>query len=252
MIYKKIFLFTFIMLIFIDNSNKIIYIMAPKCGTTTIANMLNVSVNHKYSNEELDNLNNPEYKKIIIIRKSIVDRFLSGFYEDLFNNSCYNNMDITFDNYLNFLYKCHNNKIPNVNNINIYNEVNIPVWFGNCSDVYNNITDNNGNFCSHIMSQKYALYNIVNNIKCKNVEIIELNNLSVILPQIEKKNVKNKIDKLPNGLNISDMTLSYIKSNKIIISSIFLNEKQQQIILDIYKEDIVFLNELDEKINIKL
>jgi hypothetical protein len=240
------------MLIFIDTPNKIIYIMSPKCGTTTIANMLNINILHKYSKEELDNLNNPEYKKIIIIRKSIIDRFLSGFYEDLFNNNCYNNMNITFDNYLKFLHKCHNNKIPNVNNINIYNGVNIPVWFGNCNGIYSNITDKNGNFCSHIMSQKYALYNIVNNIKCKNVQIIELNDLSVLLPYMKEKNVKNKIEKISNGFNISDMTLSYIKSNKIIVSSIFLNEKQQQIILDIYKEDIVFLNELEEKLNIKL
>ena len=74
------------MLIFIDKENKIFYIMSPKCGTTTIANMLSVDINYKYPKEELDNLNNPEYKKIIIVRKSIIDRFLSGFYEDLFNN----------------------------------------------------------------------------------------------------------------------------------------------------------------------
>ena len=238
------------MLIFIDKGNKIIYIMSPKCGTTTIANMLNVDINYKYPKEELDNLNNPEYKKIIIIRKSIIDRFLSGFYEDLFNNTCYNNMEITFNDYLMFLHKCYTEKIPNVDNIHIYNNLNMPLWFGNCSGVYRSITDKNGNFSSHIMSQKYAICNLVNKIICNdNVQVIELNNLSSILPNnIEKKNVKKKIENEEN-INISNMTLSYIKANRIIISSKFLDEKQKEIILDMYKEDLLFIEMLEKKFN---
>ena len=157
------------MLYFTDNCNKIIYIMAPKCGTTSIANMLNVSLHDKM---DLTNLNNPEYKKIIIIRESVIDRFLCGFYEDLFNNTCYDKMDITFNDYLLFLYKCFKEKIPNVTNTKMYNGLNIPVWFGNCSGCTLSITDDNGNFCSHIMSQKYAISGIVKNIQCKNVELI--------------------------------------------------------------------------------
>ena len=240
------------MLIFIDNLNKIIYIMSPKCGTTTIANMLSVDINHKYNDKELENLNNPEYKKIIIIRKSIIDRFLSGFYEDLFNNSCYNNIDITFNDYLLFLHKCYTEKIPNVDNTYIYNNLNMPLWFGNCSGVYRSITDKNGNFSSHIMSQKYAICNLVNKINCiDNIQIIELNDLTTILPNnVEKKNVKKKIENIEN-INISNMTLSYIKENRLIISSTFLDEKQKEIILDMYKDDLIFIDALEKKFNMK-
>jgi len=238
------------MLIFIDNQNKIIYIMSPKCGTTTIANMLSVDINYKYPKEELDNLNNPEYKKIIIVRKSIIDRFLSGFYEDLFNNSCYNNIDITFNDYLLFLHKCYTEKIPNVDNTYIYNNLNIPLWFGNCSGVYRSITDKNGNFSSHIMSQKYAICSLVNKINSiNNVQVIELNDLSTILPNAERKNVKKKIE--DENINISNMSLSYIKENRIIISSNFLDEKQKEIILDMYKDDLLFINALEKKFNMK-
>ena len=52
--------------IFVDNIKKIIYIMSPKCGSQSIAHMLNVNLDTKY---KLTNINNPEYKKIIIIKK---------------------------------------------------------------------------------------------------------------------------------------------------------------------------------------
>jgi hypothetical protein len=236
------------MIMFIDYNNKIVYIMACKCGTTTIANMLNVNIHTEYDNDTINNtLNNSEYKKIIIIRKSIIDRFLSGFYEDLFNNFCYDNMDITFNDYLLFLQKCYKEKIPNVNNLNVYNNnLDIPVWFGNCSNVSLNITDETGNFCSHIMSQKYHICNIVNAINCKNVEIIELSKLNTILPNIERYNKKEKIKVY---VNISNLSLNEIKLNKLIITKKYLNKRQKKIILNIYKEDRDFFNELNEKFN---
>ena len=217
--------------------------MSPKCGTTTIANFLGVCQHHKYNEEEINNLNNPEYKKIIIIRQNICDRFLSGFYEDLFNNTCYDNMNITFDNYLNFLYYCFKNKIPNVNNTKVYNDLDIPIWFGNCSNYSLNITDDNGNYCSHIMSQKYAISHIINQIYCKNVFLIDINNLSSILQYSTIRcNVKKK-----TYYNISEIPLSQIKFNKIIISEISLNEIQKKKILEIFDEDIIFINELKNK-----
>lgn len=240
------------MLIYFDHRNKIIYIMAPKCGTTTIAKMLNVNLHIKYDEKDMKKLNNSEYKKIIIIRKSVIDRFLSGFYEDLFNNTCYDNMHVTFSDYLLFLYECFKKRIPNVNNMNIYNNKNVPVWFGNCSGVTRNITDDNGNFKSHLMSQKYAINNIVNNIKCKNVQVIDINDLSNILPTTEKCNVKKKIEEIPNGFDVSSTLLSTLKSKRIIISDIFLDEKQKMIILDMYKEDLLFFNELEQKFKLKI
>lgn len=232
------------MICFNDELQKIIYIMAPKCGTTTIAKMLNINIHTPY---DLTNINNLEYKIIIIIRKNIIERFLSGFYEDLFNNTCYDNMNITFNDYLLFLYKCFQEKIANVNNISCYNKnMNVGVWYGNCSGYYLNLTDNYGNFVSHIQSQKYAISNIVNLIENKqNVKIIELNNLSIISKNI-KENVKPKINN--NEINnFSDLTLEYIKKNRIIISEMLLNEKQKKIINNIYKEDLDFIAELEKK-----
>jgi hypothetical protein len=227
--------------------------MAPKCGTTTIAGMLNVHLHIEYSVSELDNLNNPEYKKIIIIRKNVIDRFLSGFYEDLFNNYCYDNLDVTFNDYLLFLYKCFKEKIKNVNNMNVYNNnLDAPVWFGNCSELTLNITDENGNFCSHIMSQKYALSYIINKINCKNVQIVELNNLSSLLNLREEneKNKKIKISNIQDDFIFSKIYLSEIKKKRIIIPSNYLNKKQQKKILEMYEEDTIFFNELEKKFNV--
>jgi hypothetical protein len=237
------------MLLYIDFINKIIYIMAPKCGSTTIAKMLNIDLHTKYSDVELENLMNPEYKKIIILRKSVVDRFLSGFYEDLFNNTCYDNMNVTFEDYLLFLQECFEKKIPNVNKINILNEEDIPVWFGNDSGYTLSITDENGDFRSHIMTQKYAIKHITDKIQCKNVQLIDLHDLSSILPlNVELHNVKEKLDNLPSEyVDISNIILSKIKSNRIIISSKLLNEEQQKIITNIYEEDLIFFKELEEK-----
>lgn len=242
------------MLLYIDNCKKVIYIMAPKCGTSTIAGILNIPLHIEYSVSELDNLNNPEYKKIIIIRKNVIDRFLSGFYEDLFNNTCYKNLDVTFNDYLLFLYKCFKEKIPNVNNMNIYNNnLNAPVWFGSCSNLQLNITDENGDFCSHIMSQKYALSYIINKINCKNVQIVELNNLSSIL-NLREENTKNKRIKsnIKDDLNFSETLLSCIKEEIIIISCKYLNNEHKKIILDMYEEDAIFFNELEKKFNVSI
>ena len=196
---------------FLDEINKIIYIMAPKCGTTTIASMLNVNLHTK---QDLSNINNPEYKKIIIIRKNVIDRFLSGFYEDLYNNSCYDNCNVTFNDYLLFLYKCFQEKKPHVDNMKIYTETDIPIWFGECSGLKLNITNDKGQFISHIQSQKTAISNIVSLINnTTNVEIIELKNLSKITNNI-KKNVKNKIFKLSDEINFSELSLSYIKKKQ--------------------------------------
>lgn len=234
------------MLFFIDEINKIFYIMSPKCGTTTIASMLNVNIHTPYN---LLNINNPEYKKIIIIRKNVINRFLSGFYEDLFSNSCYDNINITFNDYLLFLYKCYQEKISNVDNMKIYNGQDIPIWFGNGSQVSLSITDSEGRFVSHIQSQKTAIYNIVELIKNKtNVEIIEIENLSRITNI--KENIKHKISKLPEDINnFSELSLSYIKKNRIIIDDKFLNDKQKEIILDIYKEDLILIEELEVNFN---
>jgi len=214
--------------------------MPPKCGTTTIAKMLNVDLHSIY---DLSNINNTEYKKVIIIRKDIIDSFLSGFYEDLFNNTCYLNVDITFYEYLCFLYKCFIDKYPLVNNMDVYNKKNIPIWYGNCSNISLPITNSKGKFVSHIQSQKYAINEIVNLIKTnENVVIVEITKLSKYLNNNIIENSKQKIE-LDSNINFSNLSLSFIKNNRIIVNKDVLTNKQKEIILEMYDEDINFLEE---------
>ena len=241
-----------IMIIFIDEIKKICFLVSPKSGTTTIANYLNINIHIKYSNDFINNvLTDDTYLKLIIIRKNIIDRFISGFYEDLFNNTCYNNMDITFNNYLLFLNNCYINKITNVNNLNSFLNIDVPVWFGNCSNRTLPITNKNGLFCSHIMSQHYALNNCINQIKGINVKLIELNNLNTflkydkILNKKEKTNIELLLEYNNQSFILSDMCLYKIKETKLIISENNLTEEQKKIILNIYMIDINFIKELE-------
>jgi hypothetical protein len=234
------------MVLYIDDISKIIYIVPPKCGSTTINNMLKNNVYNDIYSSPIDKLHNPKYKKIIIIRKCVINRFLSGFYEDLFNNYCYNNLSITFNEYLLFLYKCFTEKAANVNNMKLYNDMDIPIWWGNCSNCTLPITNNDGNFCSHIQSQKFAIHHFITIMHCKNVKLIKLKDLSSIILS-EKKNIKPKTIKLPDNFDLSTCSLSYIKHNRIIISKNLLTPEQQELILKMYKEDIDFMNELEKK-----
>lgn len=113
----------------------------------------------------------------------------------ILKNTCYDECNITFNEYLYFLYFCYKNKQPNVNNLNIYNNIpDCPIWFGNCSMLTLNITDSTGQFCSHIMSQKYAIENYINIIIDKSkLNIIEINDLYKLNPNMPRCNVKDKL-----------------------------------------------------------
>ena len=229
------------MKVFLDGSKKIYYIMAPKCGTTTIAKMLNDEL---CSNHDLSNINNPEYKKVIIIRKNLVDRFLSGFYEDLFNNICYSNIHIQFNDYLLFLYDCFCKKHPCVDNMKVYNQQDISLCYGNCSGLTLPITNDKGNFVSHLQSQYFAINHIVSLITNQtNVVVIELSKLSKYLDNTIRENHKQKTN---FDYNFSELALSYIKNNKIIINTEVLTNNQKKIILEIYKEDEIFIKNLEK------
>lgn len=227
------------MFLFVDYSNNVIYILAPKCGTTTIANKLNISLHKEY---DIQCLKSDDFKKIIIYRKNILSRFLSGFYEDLFNNKCYDDMNITFDNYLIFLKTTFMNKNKCVNTLIDDKGVIVPVWFGNCSNVSLPITDKNGIFVSHIISQKTAIKNFIDNISGNNVEICELYYLKNLIGNIHE-NIKEKI----RFKDIGNQTLSFIKKNRIIINDDDLNDEQKNIINSIYNEDIEFIKDLEKK-----
>ena len=163
------------MVFYIDYEKQNVYITSPKCGCTSIANHLNTEWVSKYKDNEFKN---NSFTKFIIFRHDIVERFLSGFYEDLKSNSCYDNMEVTFNDYLLFLYKCFKEKIPFVNNLSSYLNKDIPVWWGNCSNVSLYLTNRNGEFTSHLQSQYFALRYHVSQLiqKDKNVKLIDLLN----------------------------------------------------------------------------
>lgn len=234
------------MIIFIDMIKKICFLVSPKAGSCTIASYLNIPLLTKYSDEMIHNvLTNDTYMKIIIIRKNIIERFISGFYEDLLNSTCYNNMNITFNNYLLFLNNCYINKIKNVNNLNCVLTTYMPIWFGNNERALS-ITDQNGLFSSHIMSQHYALNVFINMIEGSNIKLIELNNLNKFLKydKIINKRDYQHFELYSNNQNV---ILSEIKEKKIIISEETLTEEQKKIILNIYMIDIDFIKELETK-----
>ena len=230
------------MILYIDYTKKNVYIMAPKCGSNSVAYYLNVDLHHEYTIK--DELTNDDFKKYIIVKKDIVERFLSGFYEDLFNNTCYDNMEITFHEYLLFLYKCFTEKIPDVNNLSVYLNRDIPVWFGNDSNISLNITDSQGNFISHIITQKHAINPIIDMIEGENVTIVALSKLSQILPNSKKMNekIKNKYD-----FKLSNIELWDIKKNRIIMSKDGLNKEEINLILKMYEEDTIMINDLINK-----
>ena len=61
------------MILFIDYTNKRCFIMAPKCGNTTIAEYLGVDIHTYYEDMEVIRvLQSDEFKKIIIIRNIAV------------------------------------------------------------------------------------------------------------------------------------------------------------------------------------
>lgn len=143
------------MTIFIDFINNTCFILSPKCGTQTVSKYLKLPINISYNrNEIIKVLKDPEFKKIIVVR-DIIDRFFSGFYEDLKNNKCYLDLDISFYDYIKFLYFCNDNKITNVNNLNIYYEnKNKLIEWGGCSGHNLPITDSSGCLSGHIIHQK--------------------------------------------------------------------------------------------------
>jgi hypothetical protein len=230
------------MIIYIDKLDKNIYIAAPKCGSTSIASKIGVHVcNDEYSIENnINYIQDASYKKIIVYRKNIIGRFLSGFFEDLFNNSCYNTMEITFETYIYFLYKCYKDKIQNVINLECIGYPDIGVWFGNCSNVTLSITDENGNFRSHIQSQEYSTNMYIEQITDSNVILCELNKLDYFIKKHENIKVENY------SIDISGLSLKYIKENCIIVKSI-KNKKLENMILEMYESDIYFINKLKEK-----
>ena len=233
------------MLYFVDKLKKIVYIMAPKCGTQTIAKYLDVSIHQDEEYNLTTELIDDEYRKYIIIREDIIERFLSGVNEDLYSNSCYNNMDISLKVYILSIYINLLNKTPLLNKITI-NNTEYPIWFGESDTCTIPITDTLGNLCSHILSQEYAIKNIVYNIKGNNVRVLDINNLNKILGHGNTLHVNKKIEKNKN-LRLSLTKMNEIKKNEYKLTSENIDELDKNIILEMFKEDINFIDYLKNK-----
>ena len=228
------------MLYFIDYTKQIVYIMPPKCGSTTISNHLKVDILIEY--EDKGEFANDAFQKIIFYREDLVDRFLSGFYEDLINNDCYDTIHLSFHDYLLFLYDCFCKKTLYVKTF----PTGEPLWFGIINNVYLPITDENGRLCSHIQSQKRAIEWVINKIRGTNVVVKELNQLSDTIGVSKKYNEKPKQE---YDYLLSDLPLSHIKKNNIIMTKKGLTPEEIDIITKMYKEDELFIQELKTKFN---
>ena len=127
----------------------------------------------------------------------------------------------------------------------IYNTQDIPIWYGNCAGCSLAITNDKGDFTSHLISQCFAIKDIVSLLENKtNVVVVELNKLSTYLNNTLRENVKQSI--YFDG-KFSEMTLSYIKEQRIIINDDSLTNNQKKLILEMYEEDKIFINNLENK-----
>ena len=233
------------MIIYIDHQTKRVFLTAPKCGSTTIASHLNVSLHEKYNADCVINvLKNNEYLKIIVIRTDIVGRFLSGFTEDLYNNECYTNLHLTFIEYIEFLHHCYINKTKHVNNLNVFLEQDVPIYFGGCSNRKLPITNKNGQFISHIQTQKFALQRFIDITIGSNVKLLDINELSRFLGNSESKNVKCKFESTDNA---DRLYLCDLKCGGFMISKKMLSDECYLMILDICKDDLKIIMDLEEK-----
>lgn len=237
------------MTIYIDYINNICFILSPKCGTQTVSKFLRIPINISYEKNEIKNvLKDSEIKKIIVVR-DVITRFFSGFYEDLKNNDCYLKLDISFYDYIKFICFCYDNKIKNVNNLNVYykNKNNLIEW-GGCSNTHLPITDSDGNLSGHIIHQKKHINNYVNLLN-DNVEIIDISELNKFTAICENSKQYDKCINTSNEYNYNTL-LCELKKNKVFPNiEKMLNSKIKRIINHIYMSDIIFIEKLKEKFN---
>lgn len=230
------------MMYYIWNEKKIIFIVPPKCGNTTIASHLKLDILHKYSLAELEAVfQNATYTVVFVVRKNVIDRFLSGLYEDLLTNSCYDNLNMSFTEYLAFLHHCHAEKIPNVNNINVYNpEINHEVYFGSKNRCP--ITNANGQFISHVQLQSSLFDNILT--WCENIKLLQIEQIDELFHATTRLNVKEK--KIVD-VDLDSISLAAMKAGNIIINESCLQDKHKNMILSICEKDVDLIEKLFTK-----
>jgi sugar phosphate isomerase/epimerase len=221
--------------IFACHLKKIIIITSPKCGSTSLKEyFMNIE---NYDSEMLLKLLH-EYKIYIVFNENIIKRFLSGFFEDLINNSCYNEIDISFKDYVDILYNININKVAEVNKIQ-YNNIEYNIWWGECSNRKISLTDEHGEFMSHIQSQTYSIINFLNILdnNC-NVEIIDLKNLYYLIRGEHKNKSEAKHDFPIKIIDMTNISLKDIKKNVFISTQNTFDSQIEKKIMEIYKKDI--------------
>jgi hypothetical protein len=241
------------MIIFIDENKKEVFIVPPKCGNTTIAKYLDLPLHIEYSDEEIYRvLIDNSYKKIILFR-DIFDRFLSGFYEDLNNNSCYSNIDMSFLDFCEFLNFCMENKLKNVDNLNCFDKnLDREIWWGECSNTKQNIINDNGEISGHMISQENSIKILIQIIEDNNGDNVYLLNITDLNNYLNKTLIENS--KTYNS-NIDDFDfnthLSVLKKQDIFPQKKYMiNERIQNIIQKLYNSDNIYLDKLKKKYNL--
>jgi hypothetical protein len=234
-------------MIFIDYNKKRVFILAAKCGNHTISDYLNCGLQGSFDQTEISSaLGNKDFKKIFVIRNPYV-RFLSGFYEDLGNNDCYNNIDVSFKQYVQFLYYCHCNKIANVNNLNVYfPNNNQEIYWGGNLDLQLPITDVNGTITGHIEKQTQFIKFFFDLFQIKDIKVIDVCELSDTLGLKSSSEIKNTktytLGNVTNQIKLSDLK----KNPELRVNHKLLYDKEIISILDvIYKDDFDFIKYLN-------
>jgi hypothetical protein len=226
------------MTIYVDYINKNCFIVSPKCGTQSISNYSNTPLNITYTSEEIERVLKDSKMKKIIVTRDIISRFVSGFYEDLHNNDCYLNLNISFFDYIIFIFYCYENKIKNVNNLNVFyrNKNNLIEW-GQCSSEYLPITDSSGNISGHIVHQGSHIEPIMNMLdKNDNVEVIDISELNKFIEthknqKLYNTNINNK------NYNFNTLLSELKKDNVSPSKEKMINPLIENIINHIYQSD---------------
>jgi len=237
------------MTVYIDFINNLCFILSPKCGTQTISKHLRIPLNIKYSENEIKNiLNDTEIKKVIVVR-DVIDRFYSGFIEDFKNNDCYLDLDISFYEYIKFIAYCYDNKLKNVNNLNIYySDKDKLIQWGECSSLHLPITDSCGNLSGHIVHQKKHLEPYTNLIdKNNNVEIIDISELNKFTNIHENIISYKKADNIDYDYDFNTLLSDLKKRNFNPKKEKMFNKNILRIINHIYDSDNEFINNLRMK-----
>ncbi len=241
---------------FVDDIHKFCYIVAPKCGNSSIAKNLGVPVLINYSEDKKrEILFDSTYTKVIIVRQNLVDRFLSGLYEEMFpksgiNGEIYANINLTFGEFLESLFAIIKSRAPNVQTIShpssTFASEAAAQW--RIESFGGPITDEFGTLVTHMGSQFWWISDIVRVMLTAPTPqpwtVIDTANICQALDMPIVKNVKKKISYSPKFYQ--RLYISEIIQKKRIATRDCLTAAQLQEILALFAHDQQFIDLLYE------